>query len=48
LLKELKNVLALKKKDQKTDTRDWEEEINQITYRLYYPTPDEVKIIEGK
>ncbi len=44
----VEKILALKKKDQTTDVSALEDEIDQIIYKLYNLTPDEVKIIEGK
>jgi len=44
----VEKILALKKKDQTTDISTLEDEIDQIVYKLYNLTPDEVKIIEGK
>ena len=44
----VEKILALKKKDQTTDISALEDEINQIVYKLYNLTTDEIKIIEGK
>jgi hypothetical protein len=44
----VEKILALKKKDQTTDISALEDEIDQIVYKLYNLTTDEIKIIEGK
>jgi len=44
----VEKILALKTKDQSTNINALEDEIDQIVYKLYNLTPDEVQIIEGK
>lgn len=41
-------ILSLKKKDPATDTSDLEAEIDQLVYKLYNLTEEEIKIVEGK
>jgi len=40
-------ILAVKKKDPKTDTTELETKIDQMVYKLYDLTPDEIAIVEG-
>jgi len=44
----VEKILAAKKQDPNTDTSHWEQEIDELVYRLYDLTMDEIKIIEGK
>ena len=39
-------ILLIKKPDPRADTKDLEDQIDQIVYRLYELSPDEIKIIE--
>jgi hypothetical protein len=39
-------ILAAKKQNPQTDTSEWENEIDELVYRLYDLTEDEIKIIE--
>ncbi|MEM4714364.1 MAG: TaqI-like C-terminal specificity domain-containing protein [Candidatus Nanoarchaeia archaeon] len=39
-------ILSDKKKDKNADTRKWEEEIDQLVYKLYNLSDEEIKIIE--
>ena len=41
-------ILATKKADSSTDTKEWEKQIDQKVYELYGLTPEEVAIVEGK
>ncbi|HOK77485.1 MAG TPA: hypothetical protein PLW35_07160, partial [Verrucomicrobiota bacterium] len=41
-------ILAAKRTDPGADTSAWEREIDQLVYRLYGLTPEEIKIVEGK
>ncbi len=41
-------ILAAKRADAAADTSAWEREIDQLVYRLYGLTPEEIKIVEGK
>ncbi len=40
-------ILAAKKKDPKADTSELESKIDQMVYKLYDLTPDEIAIVEG-
>jgi len=40
-------ILAVKKKDPKADTRQLETEIDQMVYKLYDLTPEEITIVEN-
>jgi len=40
-------ILAAKKQNPQADTSEWENEIDELVYRLYQLTPEEIKIIEG-
>lgn len=42
----VKNILTLKKRDPWRDTTDLERQIDQIVYKLYWLTDEEIKIIE--
>jgi hypothetical protein len=41
-------ILARKRGDPHADTRDLERAIDELVYRLYDLTPDEIRLIEGK
>jgi hypothetical protein len=41
-------ILTLKQKDPDTDTSALEHQIDQMVYKLYDLTPDEIEIVEGK
>jgi len=41
-------ILPAKKQNPQTDTSKWEKEIDELVYRLYELTPEEIKIIEGE
>jgi len=41
-------ILASKKQHSQADTSKWEREINELVYKLYNLTPEEIKIIEEK
>ena len=41
-------ILATKKADSSTDTKEWEKQIDQKVYELYGLTPEEIAIVEGK
>ncbi len=41
-------ILAAKKQAPQADTSEWEREIDEIVYKLYDLTNEEIKIIEGK
>jgi len=40
------DIIEAKKKDKNADTTAWEREIDQLVYKLYGLTPDEIMIIE--
>jgi hypothetical protein len=40
-------ILAAKKQDPQADIGQWEKEIDQLVYKLYNLTDEEIKIIEG-
>ena len=44
----LDKILQLKGKDVNSDTREFEEEIDRVVYRLYNLEDKEIKIVEGK
>jgi len=46
--KRVENILALKKKNPESDVSELETEIDQLVYKLYGLTPDEIAIVEGK
>jgi len=41
------NASTSSAQNSKTDTSQWEKEIDELVYRLYQLTPEEIKIIEG-
>ncbi len=41
-------ILADKKENPQADTGEWEKEIDQLVYKLYGLTEEEVRIIENK
>ncbi len=41
------NASASSAQNAKTDTSQWEKEIDELVYKLYQLTPEEIKIIEG-
>ena len=41
-------VLEAKKQDKDADTGQWEMKIDELVYRLYDLTEEEVSVIEGK
>jgi len=43
-----KRLLARKRSNPHADTRDLERKIDELVYRLYDLTPDEIRLIEGK
>jgi len=43
----VKNILALKSKDSTADTTTLESQIDQLVYKLYDLTEEEIKIVEG-
>jgi hypothetical protein len=40
-------ILDAKKKNHAADTIEWEKEIDQLVYKLYELTDEEIKIVEG-
>ncbi len=40
-------ILTAKKKDPKADTSDLEDQIDEMVYKLYELTPEEIAIVEG-
>ena len=48
LVTKVDNILAVKKSNPKADATDLEHEIDQLVYKLYSLTPEEIKIVEGK
>lgn len=40
-------ILAAKKANPQADTSDLEHQIDQLVYKLYNLTPDEIAVIEG-
>ncbi len=46
LAKLVDKILAAKRADPSADTSAWEREIDQLVYRLYGLTPEEIKIVE--
>ena len=40
-------ILTLKKQNKDTDTKNLESQIDQMVYKLYGLTPEEIKIVEG-
>jgi len=48
IIKLVDKILASKKQDSQVDTSKWEREIDELVYKLYNLTPEEIKIIEGK
>jgi len=40
-------ILAAKKQNPHADTSEWERDIDELVYRLYDLTEEEVKIVEG-
>ena len=40
-------ILCLKSKDPDSDTTDLENKIDQLVYKLYNLSPEEIKIVEG-
>jgi len=40
-------ILARKRGNPNADTRDLERDIDQLVYRLYDLTPDEIRLVEG-
>jgi adenine-specific DNA-methyltransferase len=43
-----KRLLARKRRNPHASTRDLERKIDELVYRLYDLTPDEIRLIEGK
>jgi type II restriction/modification system DNA methylase subunit YeeA len=41
-------ILAAKKKDPNADTSALEKQIDELVYKLYGLTPEEIAIVEGK
>jgi hypothetical protein len=41
------NASTSSAQNSKTDTSEWEKEIDKLVYKLYQLTPEEIKIIEG-
>lgn len=41
------NILAAKKQNPSADTNEWGKQINQLVYKLYELTEEEIRIIEG-
>ncbi|MCS7123741.1 MAG: TaqI-like C-terminal specificity domain-containing protein, partial [Candidatus Aenigmarchaeota archaeon] len=41
-------IISIKKQDKNKDTTDLEKQIDQLVYKLYNLTEEEIKIIEGK
>ena len=41
-------ILAAKKQNPQTDTKQWEEEIDRLVYDLYGLTEEEIRIVEGE
>lgn len=48
LISLVNEILVLKEQDKKANTKTQEDKINSIVYKLYNPTEEEIKIIEGK
>ena len=46
--KRVEKILALKKENPEADVTELEAEIDQLVYKLYDLTPEEVAIVEGK
>ena len=44
----MNRLLAQKRGNPHADTRDLERAIDELVYRLYDLTPDEIRLIEGK
>lgn len=42
----VEHILSIKKRDTEANTRDLEREIDEMVYKLYGLTPDEIKIVE--
>jgi len=40
-------ILAAKRTDKNSDTSKWEQEIDELVYKLYDLTEEEIKIVEG-
>jgi adenine-specific DNA-methyltransferase len=40
-------ILVAKKENSEADTSKWENEIDQLVYKLYDLTPEEIRIVEG-
>jgi hypothetical protein len=47
-IKLVEEILELKKENSSADTTDLETQIDQLVYKLYELTEDEIKIVEGK
>ncbi len=41
-------ILAVKKKDPNADTSALERRIDEMAYKLYGLTPEEIEVVEGK
>lgn len=44
----LVKLLTAKRQDKTTNTSHWEKEIDQLVYRLYGLTDEEIRIVESK
>lgn len=42
------NASAGKSQNSKTDTNQWKKDIDELVYKLYNLTEEEIKIIEGE
>jgi len=44
----VKRIIALKRKETSNNTKEYESQIDQLVYKLYSLTDEEIKIVEGK
>ena len=44
----VKEIIAAKKHDTKADVSGLEHQINELVYKLYELTPEEIAVVEGK
>jgi hypothetical protein len=48
IIKLVDKILEAKKENPEVDTSAWEKEIDQLVYKLYNLTEEEIKIVEGE
>ncbi len=48
LVSHVDQILAAKERDPGADTTEWEREIDQLVYKLYDLTPEEIKLVEDR